>query len=55
MLDAEAAVLSAVLALDPLEDVELRTDRAIADRVHDDVQSRAVGARYPCVKVGPGA
>ena len=49
MLDAEAAVARAVLFRDALVDVELHADRAVADRVHRDLQSGAVGGGGPLV------
>ena len=43
VLDAEPSISRPVLARDALEDVELRADRAIADRVHDHMKSGLVG------------
>jgi hypothetical protein len=50
VLDAEAPVARTVLGFDPLEDVELRADRAVADGVHDDLEPCGVGALRPRIE-----
>jgi hypothetical protein len=51
MFDAEAAVARAVGLLHALVDIELRPNRPIADRMHDDLQTRAVGAHRPLFQI----
>ena len=46
-LDAKATVARTVLLGGTLEDIELQTNRAVADRVHDHVQPRGIGAGGP--------
>jgi 2-aminobenzoate-CoA ligase len=43
VLDAESAVAWAVLARDAVEDVELLTDGAVADRMDEELKTRGVG------------
>ena len=51
VLDAEAAVARAVRLGDALEDIELHPDRAVADRVDDDLQPGAVGGGGPLLQI----
>src|SRR5687768_1444468 len=53
VLDPEAPVARTVVASDALVNIEQRRIRAIADRVHQDVQSGPVGAGNPALEV-PG-
>src|SRR5438270_10547717 len=51
VLDPEASIARAVLALHALEDIELQIYRPIPNRVDDHVQMRLVGTGCPRVKI----
>ena len=51
VFDAKAAIARSVFARDAGEDVELGANRAIANRVHDDVQPGFVGAGRPRIEM----
>ena len=54
MLDAKPPIARPVPLGDALEDIELHPDRPIADRVHDHLQTLAVGRRRPVFQIFRG-